>query len=620
GNGKTNYRPKCSSKSGEGFGFRGEYSNALNSPKLRAHPNSAPQPKTDFSLDDDGNFIDPGFDYRSAGAFWDEAGTLIEFKNLIEVTLKDLEKIYCKVPTLLSACLLDEFKHDLDPLWQVLMGLLDPSFRGYIPDSERFGMNNRDIRALLPLRPENINKIIEFLKTELAPDLSFLQEKGDGIDFKSVLREDRRSAALANLALNAQDSRQKAQKLEDLMLNWFVPFLEAWRDNSGYFKRDFGTVLKIYSPSDRHTDVASSMKWNIYLDATLSPQMLGDILGTEDILHIKQQMPSYQNLRMIQVTGMGTLSSDRRESASLRVQAVLTELQTRHPDLAVIDWKSKATSGQGYHFRDGRGVNRFALASALAIVGTPCPNIGALAINYQLLKNKPVVEDSSEFRAFVDEHIQAELVQEAGRLRANLRPDEQLTLYFCGDYALDFIKDHLPGVQMEQLDAFRISPDAGDRCQRTKYRILKVFAELIDAGEDSAKITQEQIAVKAEIARSRISQIASVFGGWATLRKLLVLLCKTLYNKTNNSENPPQPGEELNSDLLWMANDYLPLLATNLEELPPMEVVEEILHIIKAEGWHRFKAVLKLTDTTSKMAILGYLISLFPSIWREEFT
>ncbi|MRV51359.1 DNA primase, partial [Staphylococcus aureus] len=149
-----------------------------------------------------------------------------------------------------------------------------------------------------------------------------------------------------------------------------------------------------------------------------------------------------------------------------------------------------------------------------------------MAIKYQLLKNKPAVEDSPEFQAFVDEHIQAEILQEVGRLRANLRPEEQLSAYVLSDYDLDFLKPELPDANFEQLDAFKLTPDAGDKLQRTKYGILKAFGKLVEAGVASAKITQDAIAntLQGEITRSRISQIAALFGGWSKLRKLLVLL------------------------------------------------------------------------------------------------
>ena len=605
------FKPKCSAATGDGFGFRAKYSTTLAiSELLRAHPSSAP-------LDE--------YDYSNAGAFWDEAGILIETQSVLEVNLLDLQQSYHKVTTALLDNGYYKFNNELKPLWQVLTGLLDSKYGGYIPDNGRFGMKDTEIRGLLPDPPESLDAIIEFLNQALQPDLSFLAEKGDQVDFKSVGRQDKRYARTAQQAFNSRSATEKSEKLKEVLLNWFIPFLIAWRDNSGYFKREFGLVLKIYSRSLRHTDIASSMKWNIYLDATLSSQMLEDMLGTDanentaNILHIKEEMPSFKNLRIVQITGMGRLSSDRRSSADERVAAALLELSQRHPGIAVIDWKSKVTNEKhGYHFRDGRGVNRFKDAPTLAIVGTPTPNIGAMAIKYQLLKNKPAIEDSPEFRIFVDEHIQSELIQEIGRLRANQRTEE-VSVYIINDYDLVFLQSEFPDATIEQLDAFKLNPDAGDKLQRTKHAILKAFTQLVDAGADSAKITQEAISKSAEITRSRIAQIASNFGGWTQLRKLLVLLHRSLNNKINNSETLTPLTEEPDYDLLWMANEYLPILSVNIEELPPMKVVEKVLGIISVEGWHRFKAALDLTETTAKMGILGHLICLFPEEWWGEF-
>ncbi|MBW4571975.1 MAG: hypothetical protein KME31_29450 [Tolypothrix carrinoi HA7290-LM1] len=47
------------------------------------------------------------------------------------------------------------------------------------------------------------------------------------------------------------------------------------------------------------------------------------MLDTEDILHIKQEMPSDKNLRVIQIIGIGRLSSDRLKSASRLVAAAI---------------------------------------------------------------------------------------------------------------------------------------------------------------------------------------------------------------------------------------------------------------------------------------------------------
>ncbi|GAX45328.1 hypothetical protein NIES4075_63490 [Tolypothrix sp. NIES-4075] len=53
--------------------------------------------------------------------------------------------------------------------------------------------------------------------------------------------------------------------------------------------------------------------------------MLALMLDTEDILHIKQEMPSYKNLRVIQIIGISRLSSDRLKSASRLVAAAINK-------------------------------------------------------------------------------------------------------------------------------------------------------------------------------------------------------------------------------------------------------------------------------------------------------
>lgn len=680
GTGKQTWRPKCSTKLGDGYGFRADYSAALSAKKLRAHPNSCPEPRRNFEVDKDGKNVDPGFDYRNSVIFWDEAGTAINTQKVLTVTKPDLDAVRVKIAAIADDILPDHQKRSLEPLFQTLEGLLNPAYSGYMPFSGRFDLNNAEIRGLLPEMPQSLKEIIPILLDELAPDLSFLSNKTkveteytrSKAQKKATEKADKEAARIAprqrtlfkiesfgsteatlttsQLRAKAKQEYKKKQEetkskqkhkrdlraarieagrintkikasgLDAIALNWFVDFLYAWMwENNYYLKREIGSELKIYSRDFRNTNVAQAAKSNIFLDATLSPERLASMIHSDKIIHIQQESPSYENLTVTQVTGVGRLGNNRRESADARVSAILTELSRRHPDLKVIDWKAKLTSdNQGCHFRDGRGINRFADASALVIIGIPCPNLGGLAIKYTLLKGKPADENSPDFRAFVDEDIRAELVQEAGRLRANLRPNEELNLYIVNDYDLSFLKAELPSAKFEQVEAFRVSPDAGDRYQRTKYAIFQVFSRLLESGAKAEKITQEAIASQLETSRSRISQIASEFGGWSKLRKVLILLYKNLYSKSNNSENLTPLGQEPDSTLSWLAHEYLPLLAANPDDSPPEEVIKAVVRVIEAEGLDRFTEMLKITDTIAKMSIISYLISLFPEELMPE--
>jgi hypothetical protein len=97
-----------------------------------------------------------------------------------------------------------------------------------------------------------------------------------------------------------------------------------------------------------------------------------------------------------------------------------------------------------------------------------------------------------------------------------IRSDEQLTFYFVGDYDLSFL-----GVPVEPVEAFLIAPLAGTALQITRWKIQEAFGQLIGSGE---KITQQKLALEADITQGRLSQIAGEFGGWKVLRKILAAL------------------------------------------------------------------------------------------------
>jgi hypothetical protein len=72
----------CKGSSGAGYGFRNQRKIALKSSRNRAHPDSAPTPME--------------FPYAENGAFWDEAGTLIQPMESVTATLADFERVMGK--------------------------------------------------------------------------------------------------------------------------------------------------------------------------------------------------------------------------------------------------------------------------------------------------------------------------------------------------------------------------------------------------------------------------------------------------------------------------------------------------------------------------------------------
>lgn len=563
-------RDACRGSSGDGFGFRSQRREAFESNRLRAHPNSAPQ------TDD--------FDYSTTGALWDEATTLIQSMASVDVTLPDFEQVMGYVESKLPGVY-----ESLRPLRLALRPLLNGEIK-----APHYGFDDVAIRALLPNPPDDLPNIIQKLEAALKPDLSLLDPtKKHGIEMAQLPDRLKRK-------FRERPSELVEQLNQSTLLNWIVPFLKVWSGKRGAFRCNY-RKLTVFTRDDRHSEIVAAAKFNIYLDATTTSQHLAQLLNIApaDILVIEQELPDHQNLRFVHVTGLGQLGKDRSDSLKDRVAALKSELSSRHPEsIRYLDWGAQALAGEGRWFVDSRGSNDFMECRAFASFGIPYQNLGHLQALYQTLTGQYVALDGDkpdpEFQAFIDAHTQGEIIQAVGRLRSHLRPTEQLTYYFCGDYDLNFL-----GVPVKQVDAFTITPQAGSSTQKGRWALLKAFKHLTETGK---KITQTNLAAAAGITQGRVSQHADEVEDWETLKKILGFLFKTLYSNPNNFE-------PLTKDELWLAESYLPL--TLLEE-DPSDTLGQVIDLVKAFGWKTFEALLMAVPLESKAKLLSLIIGFMP--------
>ena len=423
--GGCSLKNQCRFAYGDGFGFRFQKRTVIqNYSELRAHPDSTPVTLT--------NAADQTF---TVGRLWEEAGTLIKPVRNVDVNRGDFETTVGKL-LLLEPNLLSQLQPALKVLHQLLTQQLKPT--------DRYGFDDASIRALLPPFPTGLD--IEGIRQTVEPDLTFLEDL-DSIDITQDKQLKKSSAARYAAKKVVKDSARTAgREFLDLPNYWLPDFLEAWKGD-GSFQSQWG-VLSIYRRNPKHTELAKSAQFNIYLDATFKSQQLKLKLGINDpVLIIEQQRPDYDNLKVVNVTGLGKLPKNRSLPLSARVNALKETLKKLCPNLGIIDWKQIATQAEGRteygHFVDGRGVNRFSECDAIASFGIPYQNIGVLAAQYQVMTGEPVnLEDkNSAFQKYLTDLIRAEIIQEIGRLRAHRRPNVELTFYFCADYDLGFLDE-----------------------------------------------------------------------------------------------------------------------------------------------------------------------------------
>jgi hypothetical protein len=582
----------CKSGTGKKYSasFRGDRRKALAADRIRSHADSLPDPKD--------------FDYLNSGILWDEIGIQLKPMKQVSVTLADFDQTWAELETKAP-----ELHEELKPFRLALRPLLTGESK-----QPYHGWDDASIRALLPEEPEDLNSaiklvgIIERLEEILRPDLTFLKNQAETIAApeRQKLGISKAQQAVANRHFRHQAHQEFSEAFQKLALNWLVPLLKVWSCGRGAIRCERG-ALTIFTSSDRHAAVAKAAKFNIFMDATITRDNLALLLGIapEEIYVVEQEVPAHNNLKIVQVTGMGKLGKDRSESLNSRVAAVKAGLKEQYPGIILGDWKCQSQEGDAEWFVNLRGSNEFQDAPALAVFGVPYQNIGHLQALYQTLTGEfaPLDKENPHegLQRFINDHVQAEIEQAVGRLRSPLRPDEQLTFYFVGDYDLSFL-----GLPVEQVDAFKVSPEAGTPTQLTMWKILETTHLLESQG---AKITQNAIASAADISQPLISKIASQFGGWQYFKKLLL----SLYSSPNSTSNN---FDALTDEERWFAQTYFPLL---LDE-PPEVALQGVSQLIQVYGTSTFLRVLAATTFKTQAKLLSLLIQhLLPGSWQEEF-
>ncbi len=595
--------PLCKSGIGAKYGasFRGDRRSALATDRIRAHADSLPSPNE--------------FDYSSSGLLWDEASSQIKPMAEVQVTLKDFDQAWAELEVKAP-----ELHYALKPVRLALRPLLSGDVK-----QPYHGWDDAAIRSLLPVSelPQDVlEAVIEQLEA-IKPDLSFLDQQSEALTApeRNRLGISKAQQQLVNQHFRREEFEEFADGFDKLTLNWLVPFLKVWNGERGAVRCEWGT-LSIFTNRDRSPQIAAAAKFNIFLDATASRESLALKFGIDasEIYVIEQQVPNHGNLKIIQVTGMGKLGKNRSDSLNARVSALKPALSKKYPGIRFGDWKAHAEAGDAEWFVNLRGSNEFQDVPALAVFGVPYQNVGHLQAQYQTLTGEYAALDKKHshpgLQRFIEDTTQAEIEQAVGRLRSHIRPNEELTFIFVGDYDLSFL-----GLPIEQIEAFQICPQAGTLSQITRWKILEAMRLLKQQGQ---KITQGAISEYAGISQPLIAKIAAQFGGWGRLKKILLVLLDPLYSDSNNFDASStrlqrdpmtSSGQALDDDEKWLAQTYLPIL---LEE-PPEEAVQNIGQIIQGYGISAFLRILAVSSLQTQAKLLALVLRGFPEIFQQDF-
>jgi Primase C terminal 2 (PriCT-2) len=597
------YRANCAGDDGDGQAFskipgatfRRDRRDALSSSRIRANINSLPKPD----------------DITSSGAFVDEVSRQLQPVDFTEVNLSDFDytmmEIQAKLPEIY-----DQIKNLIILIRSLLTGEIPPRQETY------HGYSDEMVRQFLGEIPDNLPSIIKKLET-IAPNIEELVQEPDSVNLDGVEGDhknvNRNTLKFIRGHLNKQATAETKRNIDNLPVRWLVPLLEVIGNLKTGALRVKGKKLIIGTNTTRQSDVLKAFDFVFLMDATAKRETVAKQLGVnpEEILVISEVQPDYSNLTIHQIIGFGLLGKERSEPLKARISALRNELDQRHNQkIGYIDHKSSKSEGDGHWFVDNRGSNAYQELDALCSFGTPYQDIGALQQSYitttgdalggSLCDHRNVGQHCENFQDFVDELVQAEVIQCAGRLRANRRPEDNLTYYVVSDKDLSYLMEYYPGCTLVQSIAFDITPLAGTAKQQTRWGILQGFKQLVAAG---AEIKQGAIASIAGISTSLVSKTAKDFGGWKTLKKILLALYSSLYRSSNNFP------DVLSEDERWFIDEYFPLLK---EDYPsnPEPVVKEVVTIAIVQGSQSFQRIMNGVRVDIKAWIIDSLISILP--------
>ncbi|WNZ46133.1 DUF3854 domain-containing protein [Leptolyngbya boryana CZ1] len=445
---KGSKSPKCATERGAGYGYRFERREAMLSRCLRLHPASAPAQ------------IPP-----NTTAFWEEVNVLIAPVPR-KMSLTDLNAQWSAVR---------DFNLDLaNKLYPI-----EKALRTAIEEQTRYGISHADFEIGVVLETSQKHEILNQLRPILEKPLDKL-----GVE---------------NL------TKCPVQGLLDVITILFFPM-----GGHGGFTVNNGSI-SISLPNERVKQLVQEFRANIYLDATIDPQVLCDKLGIEpnQLLIIVDNRQTSSNLKHYQIDGFGCCRRDRASSTNerlkrldegIRANAVI-KLGTHSFETATADYKdlAKEFEAEIRHLSNSRGSNEIQGKQVFIVHGLPRPNLGAAREEYSTLKSPKY-----SFEQFYQHKCDSEIYQLIGRLRTNLYPNRNFLIYWVTEEILPF--------ETEQLEAVDLNWEAAPTGQKTTRSIFESILQCVQAG---LGLTQKFIAQLAGCTQSYISQWFSARGGWS---------------------------------------------------------------------------------------------------------
>jgi len=572
---RCQFASKCHRETGKGYGYLYERRMTMERRRIRASLDSAPGADN--------------YEYDEDLAFVEEASRVLRGTQTLSAYNWELAALWARV---------ERYSPTVFRQLQPIRFALEDAINGFFDQLQggiNRGTDHYTLLANLPLPQDfpNLADAIAALSSAM-PTIKELVEESDTVT--SLGGKWRSIGQTARNLFKAQAARETRDNIDNVPPNILVDVLEVWAGFKPGALRVFGKKLHVTTRDTRHGDILGSMKFVDLLDATADKQVLAQIIGVDlnSIIEIQQDLPSLDNLTVVNVNMRGMGSRQISDSCKGRQKAFLEwVMQTHDPqEIRVIANKlDEHLPLDGWWFNDNRSTNAYQDAGVIVAFNTPRTNLGVIQDEYRTLFGT-----LDGFNEYYQNLVKAEIIQLIGRPRVHLNPEKQFTIYLVGtDFDASFLSEF--GISVVSVEAFELCPEAGTQIEQTRFRILEAVRQITNSGVAIASITQQAVAQISGVTQGRISQIASLLGGWKVFKKILAALLG-LYRGVNNLE-------ELSDEEKWLAETYLPLVVNDTHS----EVLSEIGSTVKAYGVKGFLKILQFSSFPTQIQLLSQILS-----------
>jgi hypothetical protein len=572
---RCQFAGECHRETGEGDGYLYERRMAMERRRIRASLDSASAPDN--------------YEYDEDLAFVEEASRVLRGTQTLSAYNDELASLWARVERY-SPTVFRQFQ----PLRFALVDAINGCFDQHQGGINR-GTDHETLLANLPL-PQDFPNLADAIASvnSAMPTIKELVEEPDTVTGLGGKWRD--IGQTARNLFKAQADRETRDNIDNVPPNILVDVLEVWAGFKPGALRVFGKKLHVTTRDTRHGDILGSMKFVDLLDATADKQVLAKIIGVDpnSIIEIQQDLPSLDNLTVVNVNMRGMGSRQISDSCKGRQKAILEWVMRTHDpqEIRVIANKlDEHLPLDGWWFNDNRSTNAYQDAGVIVAFNTPRTNLGVIQDEYRTL-----FSTLDGFNEYYQNLVKAEIIQLIGRPRVHLNPEKQFTIYLVGtDFDASFLSEF--GVKVVNVEAFELCPEAGTQLEQTRFRILEAVRQLTNSGVAIASITQQAVAQISGVTQGRISQIASLLGGWKAFKKILAVLLG-LYRGVNNLE-------ELTDEEKWLAETYLPLVVNETYS----EALSEMGITVKAYGVKSFLRILQFSPLPTQIKLLSRILS-----------